>query len=48
MKVEDFTSSKLPVILTPDVKRSLDFFFPWLKDDKQPFILVGPEGCGKG
>ncbi|KAK6172722.1 hypothetical protein SNE40_016326 [Patella caerulea] len=39
----------LPVIRTSDVQRSLDYFTPWLEaDNKQPFILVGPEGCGKG
>jgi len=27
----------------------LDYFSPWLDpENKQPFILVGPEGCGKG
>ncbi|XP_057314672.1 cytoplasmic dynein 2 heavy chain 1-like isoform X2 [Hydractinia symbiolongicarpus] len=49
LRVENFSSTKLPVILTPDVKRYLDFFSLWLKaeDARQPFILAGPEGCGK-
>ncbi|XP_067663541.1 cytoplasmic dynein 2 heavy chain 1-like isoform X1 [Haliotis asinina] len=43
------SGSSLPVIRTGDVQRSLDYFTPWLSlDNKQPFILVGPEGCGKG
>ncbi|XP_053400577.1 cytoplasmic dynein 2 heavy chain 1-like [Mercenaria mercenaria] len=42
-------STSLPVIRTSDVQRAMDFFSPWLApDNKQPFILVGPEGCGKG
>ena len=32
-----------------DVQRGLDYFAPWLQpDNKLPFILVGPEGFGKG
>ncbi|XP_053561557.1 cytoplasmic dynein 2 heavy chain 1 [Bombina bombina] len=39
----------LPVIRTPDIQKGLDYFKPWLRSDtKQPFIIVGPEGCGKG
>ncbi|XP_029458286.1 cytoplasmic dynein 2 heavy chain 1 [Rhinatrema bivittatum] len=47
---EDFSNPQtLPVIQTPDMQRNLDYFKPWLGlDTKQPFILVGPEGCGKG
>ncbi|KAH3831149.1 hypothetical protein DPMN_104411, partial [Dreissena polymorpha] len=42
-------STTLPVIRTTDIQRAMDFFSPWLApDNKQPFILVGPEGCGKG
>ncbi|ESO93665.1 hypothetical protein LOTGIDRAFT_209197 [Lottia gigantea] len=50
LTADHFTiSSNLPVIRTSDVQRSLDYFTPWLDpDNKQPFILVGPEGCGKG
>ena len=41
-------SGNLPVVLTPDIKRSIDLFLPWLRsDNKHPFIVVGPEGCGK-
>ncbi|XP_030632529.1 cytoplasmic dynein 2 heavy chain 1 [Chanos chanos] len=50
LSVEDLNNlQKLPVILTPDMQRALDFFSAWLCfDNKQPFLLVGPEGCGKG
>eukprot|EP00117_Sycon_ciliatum_P036543 scpid1236/ scgid27488/ Cytoplasmic dynein 2 heavy chain 1; Dynein heavy chain isotype 1B len=37
-----------PLIRTPAVQRALGLFMPWLEaDNRQPFILVGPEGCGK-
>ena len=40
--------NSLPVVLTPDVQRSLDMFKPWLSSfNKQSFIVVGLEGCGK-
>ena len=50
LTADDFSNSQtLPVIQTPDMQRGLDYFKPWLSPDtKQPFILVGPEGCGKG
>ncbi|XP_069615312.1 cytoplasmic dynein 2 heavy chain 1 [Ranitomeya imitator] len=50
LTIEDFRNPQaLPVIRTPDIQRGLDYFRPWLgTDTKQPFILVGPEGCGKG
>ncbi|KAA8593993.1 hypothetical protein FQN60_004827, partial [Etheostoma spectabile] len=39
----------LPVIETPDMQRGLHCFFPWLTSQhRQPFMVVGPEGCGKG
>ncbi|XP_029026743.1 cytoplasmic dynein 2 heavy chain 1 isoform X2 [Betta splendens] len=39
----------LPVIETPDMQRGLQCFFPWLTSQhRQPFMVVGPEGCGKG
>ena len=37
----------LPLIYTADVQMMIGSIMPWLSDDKQPFILVGPEGCGK-
>ncbi|KAL2914266.1 hypothetical protein HK105_206212 [Polyrhizophydium stewartii] len=37
---------RLPVIETPDLKRSVDMIMPWLHDG-HPFLLVGPEGAGK-
>lgn len=50
LTADDFSNVQtLPVIQTPDMQRGLDYFKPWLSSDtKQPFILVGPEGCGKG
>ncbi|KAG8452968.1 hypothetical protein GDO86_004684 [Hymenochirus boettgeri] len=50
LTLEDFSNPlMLPVIRTPDIQRGLDYFKPWLDSiTKQPFILVGPEGCGKG
>jgi len=50
LSVEDFHNpSYLPVIQTVDVQRFIDSFNAWLHpDNKQPFIVIGPEGCGKG
>ena len=40
--------ASLPVVLTPDLQRNRDMFQSWLHTtNKQPFIIVGPEGCGK-
>uniref|UniRef100_A0A3Q1BV91 Cytoplasmic dynein 2 heavy chain 1 n=1 Tax=Amphiprion ocellaris TaxID=80972 RepID=A0A3Q1BV91_AMPOC len=40
---------KLPVIETPGMQRGLHCFSPWLTaQHRQPFMVVGPEGCGKG
>ncbi|XP_071781183.2 cytoplasmic dynein 2 heavy chain 1 [Centroberyx gerrardi] len=39
----------LPVIETPDMQRGLQCFSQWLTaQHRQPFMVVGPEGCGKG
>eukprot|EP00960_Hanusia_phi_P074745 768303-Hanusia_phi.AAC.3 len=40
------TERDLPVILTKDLLRSRDVFAPWM-EKFEPFLLVGPEGCGK-
>ncbi|NXC70641.1 DYHC2 protein, partial [Anhinga anhinga] len=50
LTADDFRNLQtLPVIQTPDMQRGLDYFRPWLDfNNKQPFLLVGPEGCGKG
>lgn len=46
---EMLSPNSLPVVLTTDIQRALDYFRPWLEsENKQPFLLVGPEGCGKG
>ena len=47
--VDSLTGTSPPVIMTSDVQRSIDAFNSWLHaDNKQPFIVVGPDGCGKG
>uniref|UniRef100_A0A8C9S5I7 Cytoplasmic dynein 2 heavy chain 1 n=1 Tax=Scleropages formosus TaxID=113540 RepID=A0A8C9S5I7_SCLFO len=50
LSAEDFDNpQRLPVIQTPDTQRALDCFRKWLSGShRQPFLLVGPEGCGKG
>ncbi|CAF1013145.1 unnamed protein product, partial [Didymodactylos carnosus] len=47
---ENFTNSfNLPVIRTVDIQRYLDYFLPWLDSKhRKPFLVVGPDGCGKG
>lgn len=46
--MDHLSSGTMPVVLTTDIQRSLDMFTPWLHpSNKHPFILVGPEGCGK-
>lgn len=35
-----------PVVPTISVQRTLDVIQPWVKS-MQPFLIVGPEGCGK-
>ena len=47
--VESLTGNDIPVVMTSDVQRSVDTFSAWLhSENKQPFIVVGPDGCGKG
>jgi len=50
LSVEDLhSSSHRPVIQTADVQRFIDSFNAWLHpENRQPFIVIGPEGCGKG
>jgi dynein heavy chain 2 len=45
--IHSLNNESLPIIFTADVQLSLDCIMPWLTDEKQPFLLVGPEGCGK-
>ncbi|EKX39469.1 hypothetical protein GUITHDRAFT_160010 [Guillardia theta CCMP2712] len=40
------TERDLPVVLTKDLLRTSDVFAPWMQNF-EPFLLVGPEGCGK-
>lgn len=43
---EELSATSPPIINTVDVQRNRDLVKPWLKS-MEPFILVGPEGCGK-
>ena len=37
-----------PIVKTIDIQRGLDGFSSWLiPENRQPFLLVGPPGCGK-
>ncbi|KAJ1472380.1 P-loop containing dynein motor region D4-domain-containing protein, partial [Baffinella frigidus] len=40
------TERDLPVVQTADLRKASDLFSLWL-DSAEPFLLVGPEGCGK-
>ncbi len=47
--IENLKQADLPVVKTATVQANMDSFFAWLEDgNKQPLLLVGPEGCGKG
>lgn len=36
------------MVQTEDCLRTVDFLSPWLLDESMPpFLLVGPDGCGK-
>uniref|UniRef100_A0A8C8DIA2 Dynein cytoplasmic 2 heavy chain 1 n=1 Tax=Oryzias sinensis TaxID=183150 RepID=A0A8C8DIA2_9TELE len=50
LTLEQFSHAHiLPVIKTTGMQRGLHGFFPWLTaSHRQPFMVVGPEGCGKG
>ncbi|CAF0769940.1 unnamed protein product [Adineta steineri] len=50
LSVDNFNNMyDLPVIRTIDIQRYLDSFLPWLNNKhRQPFLVVGPDGCGKG
>ncbi|XP_041850617.1 cytoplasmic dynein 2 heavy chain 1 [Melanotaenia boesemani] len=50
LMLEQFSHTHmLPVIETPGMQRGLHAFSPWLTaQHRQPFMVVGPEGCGKG
>ncbi|KAM4566457.1 cytoplasmic dynein 2 heavy chain 1 isoform 3-T3 [Odontesthes bonariensis] len=50
LALEQFSHTHmLPVIETRGMLRGLHGFFPWLTaQHRQPFMVVGPEGCGKG
>ena len=41
--VDALFSSSPPLILTPDIQRTLDYFRPWLQgEQREPFLMVGP------
>ena len=46
MRISSPTERDLPVIQTVDLSKNFDLIAPWL-DNNEPFLLVGPEGCGK-
>ncbi len=46
MVVTSPTEVDLPVVQTIDVSKNLHLIGTWL-DHNEPFLLVGPEGCGK-
>ncbi|XP_026049501.1 cytoplasmic dynein 2 heavy chain 1 isoform X1 [Astatotilapia calliptera] len=50
LTLEQFSHTHmLPVIETPGMQRGLQGFSPWLTTQhRQPFMVIGPEGCGKG
>ncbi len=50
LSVDNFNNMyDLPVIRTIDIQRYLDSFLPWLDNKhRKPFLVVGPDGCGKG
>lgn len=43
---EALNPSNPPVVTTIDVQMNRDIVTPWL-ENAEPFIVVGPEGCGK-
>ncbi|XP_039269307.2 cytoplasmic dynein 2 heavy chain 1-like [Styela clava] len=39
---------ELPVVKTVEMQRNIDYVLPWLQSgNRQPFMVVGPDGCGK-
>ena len=46
MQMTSPTERDLPIIKTKDVLKNTDLFNIWLLHN-EPFLLVGPEGCGK-
>ena len=46
MRMTSPTDRDLPVVITKDVRKCTDLFDTWLQQS-EPFLLVGPEGCGK-
>lgn len=40
--------SQLPIIKTTQIQRGVDGILPWFDNKyRQPFLLIGPDGCGK-
>lgn len=44
--LDDLTSGEGPMVRTASVQRDEMMLMPWMTN-MEPFILVGPEGCGK-
>jgi transcriptional regulator of acetoin/glycerol metabolism len=34
------------IVMTKEVQKRVDYILPWVKSS-QPFLIAGPEGCGK-
>jgi dynein heavy chain 2 len=48
LSLHHFAHGSPPVIVTTDIQRNAAIILPWLRmDSREPFLLVGPEGCGK-
>ena len=48
LSLSHFSGGHPPIVLTSDIQRNASMIMPWLHHEtRQPFLLVGPEGCGK-
>lgn len=48
LSIGSFADDSFPLVKTADAKAAIDCLLPWLQSEtQQPFLLVGPEGCGK-
>ncbi|TRY75069.1 hypothetical protein TCAL_08574 [Tigriopus californicus] len=48
LSIGSFADDSFPLVKTADAKAAIDCLLPWLQPEtQQPFLLVGPEGCGK-
>ncbi|KAG1684369.1 Cytoplasmic dynein 2 heavy chain 1 [Nymphon striatum] len=48
ISLTSLAADSLPLVKTASVQQAIANIMPWLSpENQQPFILVGPEGCGK-